>query len=154
MRSRFVESDNGQGLYGETNDKVVSFIGLGLVVGFTLFVILASALQLLTANERAAVAALAFSVNPPSDTTTHVRKFLHKHHAESLTYLVDTTANMRPIWRRFGILPAVDTVNADVHSAGVRIFDRRGIWVSTLHVAVDLTARNLVHDIRTAVDNS
>ena len=38
-------SDNGQGLYGETNDKVVSFIGLGLVVGFTLFVVLASALQ-------------------------------------------------------------------------------------------------------------
>jgi hypothetical protein len=38
-------SDNGQGLYGETNDKVVSFVGLGLVVGFTLFVILASALQ-------------------------------------------------------------------------------------------------------------
>jgi len=38
-------SDNGQGLYGETDDKIVSFIGLGLVVGFTLFVILASALQ-------------------------------------------------------------------------------------------------------------
>jgi nitrogen fixation/metabolism regulation signal transduction histidine kinase len=38
-------SDNGQGLYGETNDKVVAFVGLGLVVGFTLFVILASALQ-------------------------------------------------------------------------------------------------------------
>jgi hypothetical protein len=38
-------SDNGQGLYGETDDKVVSFIGLGLVAGFTLFVILASALQ-------------------------------------------------------------------------------------------------------------
>jgi hypothetical protein len=38
-------SDDGQGLYGETNDKVVSFVGLGLVVGFTLFVILASALQ-------------------------------------------------------------------------------------------------------------
>ncbi|HEY1596665.1 MAG TPA: hypothetical protein VGF74_14815 [Thermoleophilaceae bacterium] len=38
-------SDDGQGLYGETDDKVVSFVGLGLVVGFTLFVILASALQ-------------------------------------------------------------------------------------------------------------
>jgi hypothetical protein len=38
-------SDDGQGLYGETNDKVVSFVGLGLVVGFTLFVVLASALQ-------------------------------------------------------------------------------------------------------------
>jgi hypothetical protein len=38
-------SDNGQGLYGETNDKVVSFIGLALVVGFTLFVIVASTIQ-------------------------------------------------------------------------------------------------------------
>ena len=38
-------SDDGQGLYGETDDKIVSFVGLGLVVGFTLFVILASALQ-------------------------------------------------------------------------------------------------------------
>jgi hypothetical protein len=38
-------SDNGQGLYGETNDKVVSFVGLGLVVGFTLFVIIASTIQ-------------------------------------------------------------------------------------------------------------
>jgi hypothetical protein len=38
-------SDDGQGLYGETDDKIVSFVGLGLVVGFTLFVVLASALQ-------------------------------------------------------------------------------------------------------------
>jgi hypothetical protein len=38
-------SDDGQGLYGQTDDKIVSFVGLGLVVGFTLFVILASALQ-------------------------------------------------------------------------------------------------------------
>jgi hypothetical protein len=35
----------GQGWYGETNDKVVSFISLGLVVGFTLFVIIASSIQ-------------------------------------------------------------------------------------------------------------
>jgi uncharacterized protein YggE len=38
-------SDNGQGLYGETDDRVVTIFGLGLVVFFTLFVILASALQ-------------------------------------------------------------------------------------------------------------
>ena len=38
-------SDNGQGLYGETDDKVVSLVGLGLVVGFTLFVIIASSIQ-------------------------------------------------------------------------------------------------------------
>jgi hypothetical protein len=38
-------SDNGQGLYGETDDRVVTAFGLGLVVFFTLFVILASAIQ-------------------------------------------------------------------------------------------------------------
>jgi uncharacterized membrane protein len=38
-------SDNGQGLYGETDDKVVSAFGLGLVVFFTLLVIVFSAIQ-------------------------------------------------------------------------------------------------------------
>ena len=38
-------SDNGQGLYGETDDKVVSIFGLGLVVFFTLLVIVFSAIQ-------------------------------------------------------------------------------------------------------------
>jgi hypothetical protein len=38
-------SDNGQGLYGETDDKVVSFFGLGLVLFFTLVVVVGSAIQ-------------------------------------------------------------------------------------------------------------
>jgi hypothetical protein len=38
-------SDDGQGLWGETNDKVVSAFGLGLVLFFTLFVVIASAIQ-------------------------------------------------------------------------------------------------------------
>jgi uncharacterized membrane protein len=38
-------SDNGQGLYGETNDKVVSIFGLGLVVFFTLVVVVGSLIQ-------------------------------------------------------------------------------------------------------------
>jgi len=37
--------DNGEGLYGETDDKVITFFCLGLVIFFTLFVILASWLQ-------------------------------------------------------------------------------------------------------------
>jgi len=36
---------NGEGLVGETNDKVITFFSLGLILFFTLFVILASALQ-------------------------------------------------------------------------------------------------------------
>jgi hypothetical protein len=37
--------DNGEGLYGETDDKVITFFCLGLVIFFTLFVTLASWLQ-------------------------------------------------------------------------------------------------------------
>jgi hypothetical protein len=37
--------DNGEGLYGETDDKVVTFFSLGVVIFFAVFVILASALQ-------------------------------------------------------------------------------------------------------------
>ena len=37
--------DNGEGLYGETDDKVVTFFCLGIVIFFTLFVIFASWLQ-------------------------------------------------------------------------------------------------------------
>lgn len=38
-------SDNGEGILGETDDRLVTFICLGLVVGITIFVTLASALQ-------------------------------------------------------------------------------------------------------------
>ena len=40
-----VAGDNGEGLYGETDDKVVTFFALGVVIFFAAFVILASALQ-------------------------------------------------------------------------------------------------------------
>ncbi len=38
-------SDNGEGLWGETNDRVVTAFGLGLVLFFTLVVVLGSAIQ-------------------------------------------------------------------------------------------------------------
>jgi hypothetical protein len=37
--------DNGEGLYGETDDKIVTFVSLGVVVFFAVFVTLASWLQ-------------------------------------------------------------------------------------------------------------
>jgi hypothetical protein len=39
--------DNGEGLYGETDDRVVTFIALGVVIFFATFVIVASAIQAL-----------------------------------------------------------------------------------------------------------
>jgi hypothetical protein len=37
--------DNGEGIVGETDDKIVTFFSLGLVLFFTLLVILLSLLQ-------------------------------------------------------------------------------------------------------------
>jgi hypothetical protein len=37
--------DNGEGLWGETDDRIVTFFSLGVVVFFVLFVIVASAIQ-------------------------------------------------------------------------------------------------------------
>jgi len=37
-------SDNGQGVYGETDDKIITFFSLGVVVFFIVAVILLSAL--------------------------------------------------------------------------------------------------------------
>jgi hypothetical protein len=37
--------DNGEGLYGATDDRIVTFFSLGVVVFFAVFVIVASAIQ-------------------------------------------------------------------------------------------------------------
>jgi nitrogen fixation/metabolism regulation signal transduction histidine kinase len=38
-------NDNGEGLVGETNDKIITFFSLGVIVFFTLVVILGSFIQ-------------------------------------------------------------------------------------------------------------
>ena len=37
--------DNGEGLWGETDDKIITFFSLGVVVFFVVFVIVASWIQ-------------------------------------------------------------------------------------------------------------
>ena len=41
----FAESDNGEGLVGETDDRIITFFSLGVVVFFTLVVIIGSLIQ-------------------------------------------------------------------------------------------------------------
>jgi protein SCO1 len=116
---------------------------------------LGNGLRRLKPRERRAVTAIAFSVDPAVDSPPHVRAFLRARHAEhELQYAVASEAKMRPVWKAFYVLPAVDTGTADTHSADVRIFDRAGVWVSTLHAGVDLTPENLAHDVREALDRS
>ena len=112
------------------------------------------ALPLLTQAEQTEVVPLAFSVNPRVDTPARVHRFLAERGASRLVYLVGTVHAMRPVWKEFGILSAVDSGNSDVHSSGVRVFNRHGEWVSTLRVGLDLTPRNLVHDVREALKRS
>lgn len=66
-------------------------------------------------------------------------------------YLIGTEADLRPVWRAFYVLSALDSGDANTHSASVRVFDRNGRWISTLHPRVDLTAKNLAHDARAAL---
>ncbi len=106
----------------------------------------------LTAAERERSAFLAISTHPVDDTTASVRAFLRKHHAErKLDYLIGTEQELRPVWERFKILSALDSGDADTHSASVRVFDRTGVWVATLHAGVDLAPANLAHDVATAL---
>jgi cytochrome oxidase Cu insertion factor (SCO1/SenC/PrrC family) len=107
------------------------------------------ALRLLSPKERRFVVAVAISTHPHDDTPASVRAFLRTHRVLGrMQYLLGSEAELRPVWNAFFVLSALDSGDADTHSASVRVFDRRGRWISTLHPRVDLTAENLAHDAR------
>jgi cytochrome oxidase Cu insertion factor (SCO1/SenC/PrrC family) len=112
---------------------------------------MAEALRRLPRELREETSALAISVNPLVDTRRSVVRFLRQRHAEALTYLVGSVAEMKPVWKRFGVVSAYETGDADTHSADVRIFDPDGVWVSTQHSGVDLSPENLAHDVTQAL---
>ena len=112
-------------------------------------------LNLLAADDRQRVAALAVSTHPHDDTPASVRAFLRRHRVEGkLRYLIGSERELRPVWSAFHILPAFDSGDADMHSAPVRIFNPSGTWVSTLHPGIDLTPRNLANDALAALERA
>lgn len=116
--------------------------------------VIAQAYRRLPRDQRAQVAPLLISVEPNADTPANVHRFLARRHALALDYLIGTVRQLRPVWKAYGVLAAVDTGNADIHSSDVRVIDRRGIWVATQHVGVDLSAANLAHDALQALERS
>jgi protein SCO1/2 len=113
---------------------------------------IAQGLALLTAAERRQVSAVALSTHPHDDTPASVRAFVRRHRLVGrLDYLIGSERELRPVWKKFRILSALESGDADTHSAPVRLFDRRGEWVTTLHPRVDLTPGNLAHDVREAL---
>jgi cytochrome oxidase Cu insertion factor (SCO1/SenC/PrrC family) len=116
---------------------------------------IASALRLLPSRARRQVVAIALSVDPRVDSPASVRRFLRRRHANGLLdFLLGGSRQLRPLWQAFHIVPAADTGNADIHSADARVFDRRGVWVSTFHAGVDLAPANLAHDLLLALKQS
>jgi protein SCO1/2 len=114
--------------------------------------VVARSLDALEGDERDRVSAVAISTDPTEDTPAAIRAFLAKQRAiDTFLYLRGSEREMRSVWRRFNVLSSLETGADEVHSAPVRIYDTRGVWVATLHAGADLTQENLVHDIRVAL---
>jgi cytochrome oxidase Cu insertion factor (SCO1/SenC/PrrC family) len=111
------------------------------------------ALDLLTAEERRRVVAVAISTDPQEDDPASVRTFLLRHRVLGELHYVggaEAESKLRPLWKRFSILSSLESGQDTLHSAPVRLYDE-GVWVATLHAGVDLTPGNLVHDVRVAL---
>jgi len=114
---------------------------------------IARTLERLTSEEEEQIAAIAISTDPEEDTPEAVASFLEKNRAVGkLRYLVAPVERLRPVWESFQIVASLDTGSDTLHSAPVRIYDRDGTWVATLHAGADLTMENLAHDLRVALD--
>jgi cytochrome oxidase Cu insertion factor (SCO1/SenC/PrrC family) len=114
----------------------------------------AEAMRLL-GEDRGRVLALAYSVDPLNDTPASIRSFLAKNRATGeIRYVDGSVAELQPIWKEFKILASHGTGNSNMHSAPVRVYDAEGRWRSTLHPGVDLSAANLAHDLRSALEEA
>jgi len=114
----------------------------------------ARTLDALTRDERRDVVAVAISTDPAEDTRQSVRRFLARSRAVGRLLYVgggQPETDLREIWSEFKILSSLESGQDALHSAPVRIYDRSGEWVATLHAAADLTEANLAHDIRVAL---
>jgi cytochrome oxidase Cu insertion factor (SCO1/SenC/PrrC family) len=115
---------------------------------------IARTIEMLTPAERKEVRAVAISTDPGEDTDSSVRSFLRARHALGhLLYLGggEPVRELRMVWGEFDVLSSFDSGEDALHSAPVRIYDRSGEWVTTLHAGADLTEANLAHDVRVAL---
>jgi protein SCO1/2 len=114
----------------------------------------ARALGRLTPAEQKDVQAVAISTDPAEDTRASVRTFLAFNRATGRLWYVgggEPERKLRKVWKAFYVLSSLESGQDTLHSAPVRVYDRTGTWVATLHAGADLTEANLAHDIRAAL---
>lgn len=117
----------------------------------------ARAIDALEPEERRQVVALAITTDPTEDTRESVLGFLRRNRAVGRIRWVgggEPVRRLRAVWRSFQVLSSLESGEDEVHSAPVRIYDRKGVWVATLHAGADLTTENLLHDLRLAIARS
>jgi cytochrome oxidase Cu insertion factor (SCO1/SenC/PrrC family) len=104
-------------------------------------------------DEQERITAIAITADPVGDTQARIRAFLGRYRAKGLVHYLDgSVAELRPVWRGFKVASSLDSGDSNMHSAPVRVYDGEGHWRSTLHAGVDLTATNLAHDLRLALE--
>jgi cytochrome oxidase Cu insertion factor (SCO1/SenC/PrrC family) len=114
----------------------------------------ARAFDSLSRAERRRVFAVAISTDPEEDTAASVRAFLRRNRALGKLHYVgggEPEASLRKMWKRFRVLSSLASGEDALHSAPLRIYNRDGVWVATLHAGVDLSPANVVHDVRVAL---
>ena len=114
----------------------------------------ARTIDALTPAERQGVRAVAITTDPAEDTKRSVRRFLGTNRALGrLLYLGggEPEHELRRLWDDFDVLSSLESGEDTLHSAPVRIYDRSGEWVTTLHPGADLTEANLAYDLRIAL---
>lgn len=91
------------------------------------------------------VPVLAISVDPAGDTRAHVRRFLVEQRlAGRMRYLVGTRAELRPVWRAYGIQPQGQGFE---HTASTVVVDGDGAQ-RLGYLTEQLTPEGLADDLR------
>jgi protein SCO1 len=94
------------------------------------------------------VPVLIVSADPAADTPPRVRRFLAEAGLSGrIEYLTGTVGELRPVWRAYGVVPALLGDAGSPHAASVLLIDRAG-QKRVLFEVEELTPEGLAHDIR------
>jgi protein SCO1/2 len=101
---------------------------------------------------RGDVDVLAVSVDPEADTPRSVNRFLRAQHVDGVVrYLTGSRAQLRPVWKQYGIRP--QGTGQEDHSAYLLLRDREGL-LRIGSPAHQLTPEDVEHDLRLLVAES
>jgi protein SCO1/2 len=137
---------------GSYRGRVVVLTFLYSTCGDTCIVIgqqIRGALNELEDEHVRAPAVLIVSADPAADSPTNVRRFLAEVSLSGrVLYLTGTLAQLRSIWRAYGVKPASVGAHEFDEYAPVLLLDRSG-RKRVLFESEELTPEGLSHDIRT-----